>query len=172
MSDRNTHVFDQRGTRSLLSRSSQTFEHRGGTWRTSRPRTSIRTIRTTTAAFPQMMLLPSERAFAAMSMSPIFAPGLGDRLGVFHAGLAEVTGIDLNPARVHGVAELTALVGLEKASRVRVIEGDVTRTGLPSAAFDVVVSQEAFLHVPDKAAAVAEAFRLLQPARGWPSRTG
>jgi sarcosine/dimethylglycine N-methyltransferase len=74
---------------------------------------------------------------------------------------AEVTGIDLNPARVRGAAELTALVGLE--SRVRVIEGDVTRTGLPSESFDVVVSQEAFLHVPDTAAALAEAFRLLRP---------
>jgi sarcosine/dimethylglycine N-methyltransferase len=74
---------------------------------------------------------------------------------------AEVTGIDLNPARVRGAAELTALVGLE--SRVRVIEGDVTRTGLPSESFDVVVSQEAFLHVLDTAAALAEAFRLLRP---------
>ncbi len=74
---------------------------------------------------------------------------------------AEVTGIDLNPARVRGAAELTALVGLE--SRVRIIEGDVTRTGLPSESFDVVVSQEAFLHVPDTAAALAEAFRLLRP---------
>jgi sarcosine/dimethylglycine N-methyltransferase len=74
---------------------------------------------------------------------------------------AEVTGIDLNPARVRGAAQLTALVGFE--SRVRVIEGDVTRTGLPSESFDVVVSQEAFLHVPDTAAALAEAFRLLRP---------
>jgi sarcosine/dimethylglycine N-methyltransferase len=74
---------------------------------------------------------------------------------------AEVTGIDLNPARVRGAAQLTALVGLER--RVRVIEGDVTRTGLRSESFDVVVSQEAFLHVPDTAAALAEAFRLLRP---------
>ena len=46
---------------------------------------------------------------------------------------------------------------------MQIIEGDVTRTGLPTESFDVVVSQEAFLHVPDKAAAVAEAFRLLRP---------
>jgi sarcosine/dimethylglycine N-methyltransferase len=73
----------------------------------------------------------------------------------------DVTGIDLSPNRVQGAAELTALVGLDQ--RVRVIEGDVTRTGLPSEGFDVVVSQEAFLHVPDKAGALAEAFRLLRP---------
>ena len=91
-----------------------------------------------------------------------FCAGLGGPARYFSRRFgAEVTGIDLNPARVHGAAELTALVGLE--SRVRVIEGDVTRTGLPSESFDVVVSQEAFLHVPDTAAALAEAFRLLRP---------
>ena len=31
-------------------------------------------------------------------------------------------------------------------------------------------SQEAFLHVPDTAAALAEAFRLSDRAEGWPSR--
>ena len=97
----------------------------------------------------------------------------GDRVADFCAGLGgparywsfrfggDVTGIDLSPNRVQGAAELTALVGLEQ--RVRVIEGDVTRTGLPSEGFDVVVIQEAFLHVPDKAGALAEAFRLLRP---------
>ena len=97
----------------------------------------------------------------------------GDHVADFCAGLGgparywahrfgvDVTGIDLNPSRVHGAAELTTLVGLE--DRVRVIEGDVTRTGLPAESFDVVVSQEAFLHVPDKAGALAEAFRLLRP---------
>jgi SAM-dependent methyltransferase len=98
----------------------------------------------------------------------------GDRVADFCAGLggparywahrfgASVTGVDLNPDRVRGAAELTALVGLE--DRVQVIEGDVTRTGLPDGSMDVVVSQEAFLHVPDKAAALAEAFRLLGPS--------
>ncbi|MEQ9640982.1 MAG: methyltransferase domain-containing protein [Alphaproteobacteria bacterium] len=74
---------------------------------------------------------------------------------------ARVTGIDLNPDRVAGAAALTAAVGLE--SRVWVIEGDVTRTGMSDASADVVMSQEAFLHLPEKAAAVAEAFRLLRP---------
>ena len=74
---------------------------------------------------------------------------------------ARVTGIELNPSRVRGGAELTALVGLQ--NRVRVIEGDVTRTGLSDGGMEVVVSQEAFLHIPDKASALIEAFRLLVP---------
>ena len=74
---------------------------------------------------------------------------------------ADVTGIEMNPGRVRGAAELTALVGLQE--RVRVVEGDVTRTGLPGDSIDVVVSQEAFLHVPDKALVLTEAFRLLRP---------
>jgi SAM-dependent methyltransferase len=97
----------------------------------------------------------------------------GDHVADFCAGLggparywahqfgAHVTGIDLNPSRVRGAAELTSLVGLE--DRVQIVEGDVTRTGLPAESFDVVVSQEAFLHVPNKAGALAEAFRLLRP---------
>jgi ubiquinone/menaquinone biosynthesis C-methylase UbiE len=47
--------------------------------------------------------------------------------------------------------------------RVHVIEGDVTRTGLPEGSMDVVLSQEAFLHVPDKAGVLAEASRVLKP---------
>jgi sarcosine/dimethylglycine N-methyltransferase len=97
----------------------------------------------------------------------------GDRVADFCAGLggparywadrfgANVTGIELNQGRVRGAAELTALVGLQE--RVRIVEGDVTRTGLPGDSFDVVISQEAFLHVPDKLAVSAEAFRVLRP---------
>jgi ubiquinone/menaquinone biosynthesis C-methylase UbiE len=91
-----------------------------------------------------------------------FCAGLGGPARYWaHRFGAHVVGIDLNPSRVRGAAELTALVGL--GDQARVIEGDVTRTGLPSGSFDVVVSQEAFLHLPDKAAALAEAFRLLRP---------
>ena len=98
--------------------------------------------------------------------------GQGTRVVDFCAGLggparymahrygAEVTGIELNAARAKGAEGLTRRVGL--AGRVRVIEGDVTRTGLADAAFDVVMSQEAFLHIPDKAAAVREAHRVLK----------
>ena len=97
----------------------------------------------------------------------------GDRVADFCAGLGgparywastrgvEVTGVDLSPNRVEGAARLNRLVGLD--SRVTVIAGNVQDAPLPSDHFDAVVSQEAFLHLPDKARAVAEAFRVLKP---------
>jgi ubiquinone/menaquinone biosynthesis C-methylase UbiE len=100
------------------------------------------------------------------------AIGKGTRVVDFCAGLggparylahrygAEVTGIELTPARVNGAQELTRRVGLQ--DRVRIIEGDVMQVPLPAASIDVVVSQEALLHVPDKRRALAEAFRILK----------
>lgn len=97
----------------------------------------------------------------------------GSRVADFCAGLggparylahrygADVTGIELTPARVKGAAQLTQLVGLQ--DRVRVLEGNVMQVPLPDASIDAVVSQEAFLHVPDKARALAEAYRILKP---------
>ena len=62
---------------------------------------------------------------------------------------------------VKGAKELTLLVGLQNV--VRVIEGNVMHVPLPDATVDVVVSQEALLHVPDKERTLAEAFRILKP---------
>ncbi len=98
------------------------------------------------------------------------APGM--RVADFCAGLggparylsvrydADVTGIELTPARVRGAAELTQLAGL--TDRVRVLEGNVMAVPLGDGSVDAVVSQEAFLHVPDKAKTLAEAFRILK----------
>lgn len=97
----------------------------------------------------------------------------GDEVADFCAGLGgparyyawrygvDVTGIELTPARVEGANRLTALVGLGAA--VRVVEGDVTAAPLPDAGMDVVLSQEAFLHVPDKGRLLREAWRVLKP---------
>ncbi len=91
-----------------------------------------------------------------------FCAGLGGPARYLaHRYGAEVTGIELTPARVTGAAELTELVGLQ--DRVRVLEGDVMDVPLPDAGMDAVVSQEALLHVPDKRRALAEAFRILKP---------
>ncbi len=60
-----------------------------------------------------------------------------------------------------GANDLTALVGL--SDRVRVIEGNVMAVPLPDRSMDAVISQEAFLHVPDLPRALAEAFRILRP---------
>jgi sarcosine/dimethylglycine N-methyltransferase len=99
--------------------------------------------------------------------------GKGTRVVDFCAGLggpsrylahrygADVTGIELTPARVKGAEELTRLVGLQNI--VRVIEGNVMHVPLPDATVDVVVSQEALLHVPDKERTLAESYRILKP---------
>ena len=67
-----------------------------------------------------------------------FCAGLGGTVRYLaHKYGADVTGIELTPARVSGAQELTRR-------------------------FDAVVSQEAFCHVPDVKRAVAEAFRVLR----------
>ena len=77
--------------------------------------------------------------------------GKGTRVVDFCAGLggpsrylahrygADMTGIELTPARVKGANELTRLVGLQQT--VRVLEGNVMQVPLPGSSFDVVVSQ-------------------------------
>jgi ubiquinone/menaquinone biosynthesis C-methylase UbiE len=89
-----------------------------------------------------------------------FCAGLGGPARYFaHRHGAEVTGIELTPARVKGAQELTRRVGLQ--DRVRIVEGNVMQVPLEANSVDVVVSQEALLHVPDKKRALAEAFRIL-----------
>lgn len=91
-----------------------------------------------------------------------FCAGLGGPARYFaHRHGVRVTGIELTPARVAGAQRLTALVGLD--GQVRVLQGDVTACPLPDGCADVVLSQEAFLHIPHKPAVLAEAFRLLRP---------
>ena len=91
-----------------------------------------------------------------------FCAGLGGPARYLaHRYGADVTGIELTPARVKGAAELTKLVGLQ--DHVRVLEGNVMQVPLPDASVDAVVSQEAFLHVPGKARALSEAYRILKP---------
>ncbi len=100
------------------------------------------------------------------------AIGPGNQVADFCAGLAgparylaheygaTVTCIELNPGRAPGAADLTRRVGLER--QVRIVRADVTRTPLADDTMDAVISQEALLHVPDKRAALAEAYRVLK----------
>ncbi len=91
-----------------------------------------------------------------------FCAGIGGPARYFAARYdVDVTGVDLTPDRVSGGNSLTRLAGLE--DRVRIVEGDVTAAPLPNDSFDAVVSQEAFLHVPDRARAIREAHRMLKP---------
>jgi sarcosine/dimethylglycine N-methyltransferase len=100
------------------------------------------------------------------------AIGNGTRVADFCAGLggtvrylayrygADVTGIELTPARVAGAQELTRRVGLQDTARV--IEGNVMDVPIANESIDAVVSQEAFCHVPDRKQALSEAFRILR----------
>ena len=72
-----------------------------------------------------------------------------------------VTGLDLTQSRVESARRLTARVKL--AALVDFVQGDATAMPLPAAGFDVVISQEAWLHVPDKAAVIGEAVRVAKP---------
>jgi sarcosine/dimethylglycine N-methyltransferase len=90
-----------------------------------------------------------------------FCAGLGGTVRYLaHTYGADVTGIELTPARVSGAQELTKRVGLHGTARI--VEGNVMNVPLPDASVDAVVSQEAFCHVPDVKRAVAEAFRILR----------
>ena len=98
--------------------------------------------------------------------------GRGSQVADFCAGLAGparylahkygaiVTCIELNPHRAPGAADLTRRVDL--AQRVRIVRGDVMRVPLAAQTMDAVISQEALLHVPDKRAALSEAYRVLR----------
>ena len=91
-----------------------------------------------------------------------FCAGLGGPARWYaHMRGVDVTGVDLTPDRVKGAAALNAISGL--ADQVRVLEGSVTSAPLLDQSMDAVVSQEAFLHIPDYPKAVAEAFRVLRP---------
>lgn len=72
-----------------------------------------------------------------------------------------VAAVELNAGRAAGAARLTRLVGL--AHRVVVVRGDATALPFADGRFDACVSQEAFLHIPDKAAVLGECRRVLKP---------
>lgn len=78
----------------------------------------------------------------------------------FHRG-CRVTGLDLTESRVDGAKKLTSLVGLDHLVDYQL--GDAQAMPFEDATFDVAFSQEAWLHVPDKAAVIAECARLLKP---------
>jgi len=105
----------------------------------------------------------AERALIADgSQVADFCAGLaGPARYLAHKYGAIVTCIELNPHRAPGAADLTRRVGL--AHRVRVVRGNVMRAPLGAQTMDAVISQEALLHVPDKRAALAEAYRVLKP---------
>ncbi len=71
-----------------------------------------------------------------------------------------VVGLELHGGRAAGGARLTRRVGL--ARRVAMVRGDAQHLPFAAGAFDACMSQEAFLHVADKAAVLAECHRVLR----------
>lgn len=72
-----------------------------------------------------------------------------------------VTGLDFTRSRVEAARRLTQRVGLE--ARVDFRHGDATAMPFDAGVFDVAISQEAWLHVPDKPAVIRECARVLKP---------
>ena len=71
-----------------------------------------------------------------------------------------VTGIDLTASRVSGAERLSALVGLSE--RVSFRTANALDNSFADESFDVVVSQEAWAHVPDKPRLIAECVRVVK----------
>lgn len=71
-----------------------------------------------------------------------------------------VVGLELNGGRAAGGARLTHRVGLSQ--RVVLVRGDAQRLPFGDATFDACISQEAFLHVPDKVAVLSGCHRVLR----------
>ena len=88
--------------------------------------------------------------------------GLGGpaRYLAYHYG-CRVTGVDLNTDRLAGAVRLTERTKLQ--DRVLFHHANALQTGLADETFDVIVSQEAFCHIPDKKTLIAECVRLLKP---------
>ncbi|MEM8949698.1 MAG: class I SAM-dependent methyltransferase [Pseudomonadota bacterium] len=82
------------------------------------------------------------------------------RYFAYHRG-CRVTGLDLTESRISGATSLTKLVGLGHLVDFR--QGDAQAMPFDDTTFDVAISQEALLHVPDKEAMIRECARVLKP---------
>jgi SAM-dependent methyltransferase len=73
---------------------------------------------------------------------------------------ARVVALELHHGRAAGAARLNRLVG---ARGVTVVRGNATALPFARGAFDACLSQEALLHISDKATVLAECHRVLAP---------
>jgi sarcosine/dimethylglycine N-methyltransferase len=77
---------------------------------------------------------------------------------------ARVVGLDLTRSRVEGARHLTKLVRLQ--GRVSYVTGDACDLQFEPESFDRLVSQEAFLHIPDREALFSGCYRVLKKGGG------
>jgi 2-polyprenyl-3-methyl-5-hydroxy-6-metoxy-1,4-benzoquinol methylase len=73
-----------------------------------------------------------------------------------------VTGLDFTESRVEAAKRLARRVRLDHL--VDFVQGDATAMPLPDSRYDVVISQESWLHIPDKAAVIRQCARVVKPA--------
>jgi ubiquinone/menaquinone biosynthesis C-methylase UbiE len=71
-----------------------------------------------------------------------------------------VTGLELTESRCQAASRLTALVRLDEKVTFRC--GNALAMPFPAGTFDVAVSQEAFVHVPDKPRLIGECARVVR----------
>jgi SAM-dependent methyltransferase len=95
---------------------------------------------------------------------------------------ARVVALDLNASDLSGVARM--LLAMDEAGESHqpgtavAVRGNAHHLPFPDGAFDVVIASEILEHIPDDAAAIAEAVRVLRPGgrlavtvpRWWPER--
>jgi sarcosine/dimethylglycine N-methyltransferase len=72
-----------------------------------------------------------------------------------------VTGLDITESRHRAALRFTEAVGLDHLVDFRL--GNALKMPFDAASFDVVISQEAFAHVPQKARLIRECARVLRP---------
>jgi len=72
-----------------------------------------------------------------------------------------VTGLDFTESRVEAAKRLTRRVRLDRL--VDFIRGDATAMPLPDSRYDVLIGQESWLHIPDKAALIQQCARVVKP---------
>ncbi|TGQ57565.1 methyltransferase domain-containing protein [Mesorhizobium sp. M1C.F.Ca.ET.193.01.1.1] len=80
---------------------------------------------------------------------------------VAHHGAALATGFDVERPVIEAARQRAVMRGLQ--DRVRFVQAPPGPLPFTDAAFDVVFSKDALLHVPDKDALFAEIFRVLKP---------
>ena len=73
-----------------------------------------------------------------------------------------VTGLDFTKSRVEAAKRLTQRVRLDHI--VDFVHGDATAMPLPDSRYDVLIGQESWLHIPDKAALIQQCARVVKPA--------
>lgn len=80
---------------------------------------------------------------------------------IAHRYGCRVTGLDFTESRVEAAKRLTRRVRLDHL--VDFVHGDATAMPLSGSRYDVLIGQESWLHIPDKAALIQQCARVVKP---------